>query len=158
MSRASGLLAGLNHVAIVTADLDRFIAFYARTFGLEVVFKESTLGMRHAILRVSADSWLHPVEILGNPHAAATPKMFDRGHIDHLSLAAASAAAFERVRCDLMACSASSGVVQDLGAYHALWFEDPDGMQGELTLIVDPNLRDIHAPRPLGATSSAPIP
>lgn len=30
-----------------------------------------------------------------------------------------------------------------------VWFEDPDGMRGELTLIVDPALASIHAPRPL---------
>lgn len=143
------LIAGLNHVAIVTADLDRFIGFYTRTFGLDVVFKQSLPGLRHAILRVSGDSWLHPAEIPNNPHACATTRMFDRGHLDHLSFTAASPSAFERMRRDLVACGASSGAIQNLGAFHALWFEDPDGMQGELTLIVDPHLRGIHEPRPM---------
>jgi hypothetical protein len=43
---------------------------------------------------------------------------------------------------------ACDGTVEDLGGFRTLWFEDPDGMQ-ELTLIIDPDLRDIHAPRPL---------
>jgi hypothetical protein len=50
---------------------------------------------------------------------------------------------------------ASSGLVEDLGAMHALWFKDPDGMSGEVSLIVDPELRSFHAPRPLAGTSSA---
>jgi hypothetical protein len=36
---------------------------------------------------------------------------------------------------------------------HALWFTDPDGMKGELCLIVDPELRTFHAPRPLEGAS-----
>ena len=48
-----------------------------------------------------------------------------------------------------MQAGASNGTIEDLGAFHALWFTDPDGMRGELTLIVDPALRGIHAPRPL---------
>jgi catechol 2,3-dioxygenase-like lactoylglutathione lyase family enzyme len=32
------LLQGFNHVATVTADLDRLIAFYEEAFDVEVVF------------------------------------------------------------------------------------------------------------------------
>jgi hypothetical protein len=46
---------------------------------------------------------------------------------------------------------ASNGAVEDLGAFHTIWFEDPDGMRGEITLIVHPNLHGIHEPRPLPA-------
>jgi hypothetical protein len=34
---------------------------------------------------------------------------------------------------------------------HALWFKDPDGMRGEVSLIVDAELRGFHAPVPLAA-------
>ena len=60
------VVSGLNHVAIMTKDLERFIAFYTNAFGLEVVFKESVPGMKHAVLRIGADSWLHPVEAPGS--------------------------------------------------------------------------------------------
>jgi hypothetical protein len=30
-----------------------------------------------------------------------------------------------------------------------LWFVDPDGMRGEVALIVDPSLSKIHEPRPI---------
>jgi catechol 2,3-dioxygenase-like lactoylglutathione lyase family enzyme len=143
------LLNGVNHVAVLTADLDRFIEFYTRVFDLEVAFSEDTPSVRHAILRTGADSWLHPAELPGNAHANGSGAMFSRGHIDHLALTAASLEAFTEIRRRLIACGASAGVVEDLGAFHALWFEDPDGMHAELTVIVDPTLAAVHAPRPI---------
>ena len=41
------------------------------------------------------------------------------------------------------------GSVDDLGAFHSMWFTDPDGMQIELVVIVDDTLAGIHEPRPL---------
>jgi catechol 2,3-dioxygenase-like lactoylglutathione lyase family enzyme len=143
----SRLLAGLNHVAIVTNNLDRFIEFYVRMFDIEVVFSETTPAFRHAILRIGADSWLHPAELRANPHATALPTMFGRGHLDHIALVARSLESFEQIRMRLVEARASDGTVDDLGAFHALWFEDPDGMRGEITVITDPQLRGIHEPR-----------
>lgn len=142
------LLSGLNHAAILTVNLDRFIDFYASVFEAEVVFKD--LGaVRHAILRVGPTSWLHPVEAPNSPHATAIPRTLERGHLDHIALTAASTPAFEILRDRLVERGASNGVVDDLGAFHTVWFEDPDGMRGELTLVVDSSLEGIHEPRPL---------
>src|SRR5687768_2454485 len=137
------LLKGINHIAVLTADLERFIEFYRSVFGLEVIFSESTATFRHAILRTGPDSWLHPAEIANNSYATAVPAMFARGHLDHLALTAASQEAFEEVRARLIARAASIGTVEDLGPFHALWFEDPDGMRAELTVIVNPALSGI---------------
>jgi catechol 2,3-dioxygenase-like lactoylglutathione lyase family enzyme len=148
-------LTGLNHVAVITADLDRFVAFYARVFEMEEVFREDIPGLRHAILRIAdGSSWLHPAEIPGNEHAAAIPQMFCRGHLDHVALMARSSQSFEELRARLVEAGASDGNVEDLGAFHSLWFQDPDGMRGELTLLVNRNLEGIHAPRPLIASAT----
>jgi catechol 2,3-dioxygenase-like lactoylglutathione lyase family enzyme len=143
------LLAGVNHVAVLTTDLDRFVDFYTGVFDLDVVFAETTPAFRHAILRTGAYSWLHAAEMAGNPHGAALPAMFDRGHLDHLAVAAASEEAFETLRARLVERGAAGDEVEDLGPFHSLWFEDPDGMRVELTVIVDPALDGIHEPRPL---------
>jgi catechol 2,3-dioxygenase-like lactoylglutathione lyase family enzyme len=143
------LLTGVNHVAVLTDDLDRFVDFYTSVFETEVVFAETTPAFRHAIIRTGPDSWLHPAELSGNPHGAGVPAMFDRGHLDHMALTAASAEAFEALRSRLVERGACDGAVDDLGAFHALWFEDPDGMRVELTVIVDPDLEGIHEPRRL---------
>jgi catechol 2,3-dioxygenase-like lactoylglutathione lyase family enzyme len=143
------LLAGVNHVAVLTEDLDRFVEFYTGVFELDVVFEEATPAFRHAILRTGPTSWLHPAELAENPHGAGLPAMFDRGHLDHLALTADSAEAFDTLRARLVERGACDGGVEDLGAFHALWFTDPDGMRVELTVIVDAALNGIHEPRPL---------
>ena len=143
-------LTGLNHVAIITADLDRFVAFYTQMFDMKEVFREEVPGLRHAILQIAGgSSWLHPAEIPGNEHGAAVPTMFRRGHLDHVALTARSSGSFEQLRNRLVEAGASDGTVEDMGAFHALWFQDPDGMRGELTLLVDRSLEGIHAPTPL---------
>jgi catechol 2,3-dioxygenase-like lactoylglutathione lyase family enzyme len=143
------LVSGLNHVAVLTADLDRFIQFYTRVFGLEVIFSERTPGLSHAILKISATSWLHPAELPASPYADGLATMFQRGHLDHLSLTAASADGFEQLRLRLLEAKASDGRIDDLGAFRTIWFVDPDGMRGEVALIVDPAFRSIHEPRPI---------
>ena len=143
------LLAGVNHIAVMTADLDRFVDFYTEMFDLDVVFREDTPAFRHAIVRTGTTSWLHPVEMTGNAHGAASPTMFERGHLDHLALTAASPATFEAIRERLVARGSTDGTVEDLGAFRSVWFDDPDGMRVEVVVIVDDELRGIHEPRPL---------
>jgi catechol 2,3-dioxygenase-like lactoylglutathione lyase family enzyme len=58
------LLAGLNHVAVVTADLDRFVDFYTRVFDMDEVFRESGVGLRHAILRIADGSGRIPLAVV----------------------------------------------------------------------------------------------
>jgi catechol 2,3-dioxygenase-like lactoylglutathione lyase family enzyme len=147
-------ITGIGHVAVLTEDLDRFVEFYTSVFDAEVVFTETTPAFRHAILRTGAHSWLHPAQVIGNGQGRASAAMFERGHLDHVALAAASTAAFEILRARLVARGACTGAVEDLGAFHSLWFEDPDGMRIELTVITDPALAGIHEPRPLAAAES----
>ena len=144
------MIDGVNHIAVMTDDLDRFVEFYADVFDLELVFTEDTPAFRHAILRTGPNSWIHPAEVLdANPHNAASSAMFDRGHLDHLALTASDAESFAVARKRLVARGASDGSIDDLGAFHSTWFTDPDGMQVELVLIVDDALADIHSPQPL---------
>jgi catechol 2,3-dioxygenase-like lactoylglutathione lyase family enzyme len=140
------LVNGINHVAVLTANLDRFLEFYRQVFDMPLLFQEATPAFRHAIVRSGPSSWLHPAEVFGSAHGAALPSMFERGHLDHIALGAASPEAFALCRLRLLERGATKGVVEDLGAFHALWFEDPDGMRGELSLIVDAELREFHAP------------
>jgi catechol 2,3-dioxygenase-like lactoylglutathione lyase family enzyme len=143
------LLAGVNHVAVLTADLDRFVEFYTGVFDLDVVFEEATPAFRHAIIRTGRTSWLHPAEVEGNEHGHASPAMFQRGHLDHLALTAASPTAFQAIRQRLIERGATDGSIDDLGSFHSIWFNDPDGMRGEVVVIVDHQLQGVHEPRPL---------
>ena len=143
------LLAGINHVAVMTDDLDRFVDFYTSVFDLDVLFEETNPAFRHAILRTGPNSWLHPAEVPDNPHGHGLPEFFGRGHLDHVALVATSKESFDELRRRLVQREACDGRVDDLGAFHSLGFDDPDGQRVELTLIVDDRLDHFHEPRPL---------
>ena len=76
------LTNGINHVAVITSDLDRFLAFYSEVFEMPVLFRETTPAFRHAILRSGASSWLHP-RCSGQCARRGLPTV-PRGHLDHL--------------------------------------------------------------------------
>jgi len=147
------LTTGINHVAVVTADVDRFCAFYTEVFGATVVFEETTPAFRHAILSVGGDGVLHPVEVAGNPHGTASPAMLDRGHLDHFALNVPSREAFEELRCRVLARGATDGVVTDLGPKLSFWFTDPDSTHVEVDWVRDPSLAGFHAPVPADAAA-----
>ncbi|MGH8918648.1 MAG: VOC family protein [Actinomycetes bacterium] len=144
------LVSGINHVAIMTEDVDRFVAFYTEVFGAEVVLEETTPQFRHAILAVGGVSVLHPLQTPQAPHGRGLPGMTDRGHLDHLAIDVPSREAFDEVRRRLVDRGASDGEVTDLGPKLSIWFVDPDGMHIEVDWVWDPSLQGFHAPVPVG--------
>jgi catechol 2,3-dioxygenase-like lactoylglutathione lyase family enzyme len=142
------LLTGINHAAVLTADLDRFVAFYTEVFDAEVIFEEDTPDLTHAMLRVG-EGVLHAVARPGSAHALGVPAMLDRGHLDHLGLTVADEVAFDEVRERLCRHGATDGTVFDLGPQVSIWFTDPDGMAGEVCWNRDPSLAGFHAPTPI---------
>jgi len=131
------LTTGFNHVALLTADIDRFVQFYVDVFDAEVRHDLGEGGMRHVVLDLGAGSCLHPFQIEGNPHGQASSVMFDRGHVDHLALNVADDATFEKLRHRLVDAGASDGMITDFGVVRTVWFEDPDGMGSEIALWQD---------------------
>ena len=127
------LLDGFNHVAILTGDTDRFLAFYQEVFGATV---DGDLrpadGMRLTMVKVGPNSEFNVFELDGNEEAAKQTPMFGRGRIDHLALQAASLEAFEEIRSRLMTRGASDGFVTDFGPIFSLFFTDPDGLEAEV--------------------------
>ena len=143
------LTTGINHVAVVTGDLDRFIDFYTAVLDAEVVFNETSPGIgRHAMLRVGADSVLHPVEVRDSPHARGLPAMLSRGHVDHYGITVASFEALKEIQRRLLERGATDGHITDFGPMQSVWFEDPDGMGSEVCFLSDPLMRNIHEPEP----------
>lgn len=143
------LTTGINHVAIMTQDLDRFTAFYTDVLGAAVVFQETTPQFRHAILSVGGVSVLHPVQPTDNPYGPGSDAMFHRGHLDHLAVDAPSREAFDELRARLVVRGSTDGAVTDLGPKLSFWFVDPDGMHIEVDWVRDPSLHGFHAPRPV---------
>ena len=138
---AAMLLDGFNHVALLTADTDRLIAFYTEMFGAEVDGEiRPDDGMRLTILKIGATAELNVFEIDGNGEAARQTPMFGRGRLDHLALQAASIEAFDEIRDRLMKQGASDGFVTDFGPVLSLFFQDPDGLEAEVC-VANPDAR-----------------
>jgi catechol 2,3-dioxygenase-like lactoylglutathione lyase family enzyme len=127
------LLDGINHVAVLTADTDRFVAFYREMFDATVDgTMEDGDGFNLTFVSVGSYSELNVFEIAGNREAAKQIPMFERGRLDHMGLQAASLEAFETIRDRLVAAGASDGFVTDFGPVLSLFFRDPDGLEGEV--------------------------
>ncbi len=126
------LLAGVGHVALATADLERLAAFHADVFGARV----SSRGPGHAFIDVGGGVGLHAFE---RPELAAGAPGVDaaawrHGPIDHFTLEAASVEAFAEARERLLARGCTTGEVVDFGALVSLFLTDPDGLLVELSL------------------------
>ena len=137
------LLKGLNHVAVITNDASRLVAFYEEVFEAEVLRDGSEFpegkGPRLTIIKIGDWSELNVFQIGGNTQADRQTPMFERGRLDHLALQAASIDSFEAIRERLMARGAADDFVTDFGPMLSLFFRDPDGLECEVC-VENPDL------------------
>jgi hypothetical protein len=145
---APPLLSGFNHVAVLTADLDRLAAFYISVFDAKMLDAPAPPGTRVAFLRITATTAIDLIEVPDSPHTAGSTRMLERGHIDHLALEAPTAAALEELRRRLVERGASDGAVTDYGPILTVKFVDPDGMASEVVWVRDSSFSGAHPPRP----------
>ena len=122
------LLSGLHHIATLTADMDRLIAFYARIFDAGVVADITEEGLRHAFIELCPTTLLHPFQIPGVAVPQGDLPLFDRGRIDHIALQVPSLEAFREVHGRAVAAGVLAGEVLDFGPILHLVVSDPDGL------------------------------
>jgi catechol 2,3-dioxygenase-like lactoylglutathione lyase family enzyme len=126
-------LDGFNHVAILTADTERFVEFYRGVFGAEVSGEMDMDGQGLlTFVRIGAEAEINLFEVRGNNEAQRQTPMFGRGRIDHLGLQAASLNAFDEIRRALIERGAADEFVTDFGPVLSVFFRDPDGLEGEV--------------------------
>jgi catechol 2,3-dioxygenase-like lactoylglutathione lyase family enzyme len=127
------LLDGINHVAVLTADTQRFVDFYGEIFDAKVDGEmRDQDGFLLTFVSVGPHSELNVFQIDGNDEASKQVPMFGRGRLDHMGLQASSLEAFETIRDRLMAAGATDGFVTDFGRVLSVFFRDPDGLEGEI--------------------------
>ncbi len=136
------LLNGFHHVATITNDIDRLVAFYTEMFDAEVVrdgdeFPDGT-GPRLTVIHIGELAELNVFSIEGNTEADRQGPMFGRGRLDHIGLRTGSIDDFEIIRARLMAAGACDDFVTDFGSVLSLFFRDPDGLEGEV-LVANPD-------------------
>lgn len=103
------MLAGFDHVAVLTADIDRFVAFYAEVFGAEVEGDIAEDGLEMRVLRIGPTSEIHVFQIDGNRESERQTPTFGRGRLDHFGLRAASIEQFEVCATSSFVASAPTG-------------------------------------------------
>jgi catechol 2,3-dioxygenase-like lactoylglutathione lyase family enzyme len=142
------LTDGINHVAVLTADMERLIEFYRAMFDAEVAHEEhGEDGVRFCIVDVGHLAELNVFQIDGNTEAAKQTPMFGRGRLDHLALRAPDLASFEEIRRRLRAAGAADGFVTDFGPVLSLFFRDPDGLEAEVVVANPDAVRGVfHGP------------
>ena len=132
------VLCGLNHIGVVTDDLDRFLAFYQTTFDAPVVRETSDDGVRNALIDVGG-GFLHVFLVAGDnmPHPDWPGSR--SGRLNHFALSVPTRDAFLEIRRRLMDAGQSEGVVRNFGAVWSLKYRDPDGFESELIWTVNPH-------------------
>ncbi len=130
------LLDGINHVAVITDDVDRFVDFYTGVFDATVShrvdFPDGSLTFVDIGPRTELNVFHRPDLASSLPRGS----MFTHGPIDHMGLQAANQEAFDEIRRRLMARGATDGFVTDFGVSLSIFFVDPDGLEGEVLLFL----------------------
>lgn len=125
------LVNGIHHLTFITADLDRLIAFYERVFDATVTLDLSEGPIRHAFIKVSPITVLHPFQIQDVMPPGSLP-IFERGRLDHFALNATSEEAFRELRRRIIAEGRDDGVVINMGLLLLFNFTDPDDGEQEV--------------------------
>lgn len=125
---------GFNHVATLTKDLDRLVAFYQDVFDATITFEmqQQPDHPRMTIIDLGGGAALNIFEVPQDEIIGDKTRQGHRGAIDHYGVAVDSRATLETVRDRLVAAGADIGEIQRLGSDWSLFFRDPDGMELEV--------------------------
>jgi catechol 2,3-dioxygenase-like lactoylglutathione lyase family enzyme len=129
------LLNGINHIALISKDIERVTAFYRDVFDAEVGPTKphgDDGGETMTRIRIGPRTELNVFTIEGNDQPDHQTPMWGRGRLDHFGLQASSAEDFERIRQRLIEHGASDGQVNDFGSMRSIFFRDPDGLEAEV--------------------------
>lgn len=142
----------------MTRSIERLAEFYADVFGARAPYERSASDRERGLgfIAVGDATVLHvferPEGALGGVEEQSAGEPLGRGRIDHFSLEAADLAAFTQIRERLLSRGATDGTVTDFGPLVSVFFVDPDGFQGELSLTKPADWKapfDTEPPSPL---------
>lgn len=134
-------LNGVSHIALLTADMDRFIRFYQEAFDAQVRHDNprhgGNEGERMVVMSLGGPSEFNVFQVPGSTQAGVQTPMFGRGRLDHFGLNASNRESFEHIRQRLVALGASDGTITDFGSKLSVFFRDPDGLEAEVLVSKD---------------------
>ena len=138
---------GINHLALVTTDMDTTTRFYHGVLGARLVATIGTPGFRHYFFEVGEGNTVaffeyHDADIEGFAKPAGVPDP-RAVQFDHLSLNVADEHALESLRSRLKSFGCEVTDVVDHGVMRSIYFTDPNGIALEASWwVTDATGRD----------------
>jgi catechol 2,3-dioxygenase-like lactoylglutathione lyase family enzyme len=123
---------GINHLALVTDDMDATVRFYDGVLGARLVATIGTPGFRHYFFEFGAENTVAFFEYHGGSHvgyslAAGVPDP-RKVQFDHLSFNLPDEEALQALRGRLKAAGCEVTDVVDHGFIRSIYFTDPNGI------------------------------
>ncbi len=138
---------GINHLALVTTDMDATVRFYHGVLGARLVAHLAAPGFRHYFFQLGDEETIaffeyadQPLDTFAKPAGIPDPRAIQ---FDHLSLNLADEQALEDLRIRLEKHGAEATEVVDHGFMRSVYFTDPNGIALEASWwVTDPTGRD----------------
>ena len=121
---------GVNHLALVTPDMDATVRFYAGVLGMPLVTTLMAGPMRHYFFEIAPQNTVAFFEIVGAEtfrKGAGSPAPVPV-QLDHISFNVADEAALEALRMRILAAGSEVTGVVDHGVMRSIYFTDPNGI------------------------------
>ena len=169
---------GINHLALVTTDMDATVRFYHGVLGARLVAHLAAPSFRHYFFEFGPESTVaffeyadQPLEPFAKPAGVPDPRAIQ---FDHLSFNLPDEEALHQLRSRLKEAGSEVTDVVDHGFVRSIYFTDPNGIALEASWwVVDPTGRPsdyadeglfsdpdpvpaVHEIRETGTVSSAP--
>ena len=138
---------GINHLALITNDMDATVRFYHGVLGARLVATIGTPGFRHYFFEFGPEQTVAffeyrdvPIARFMKPAGVPDPRAIQ---FDHLSFNLPDEEALESLRRRLKEHGCEVTDVVDHGFIRSIYFNDPNGIALEASWwVVDPTGRD----------------
>ena len=146
MTEAAPEWQGVNHLALVTSDMDATVRFYHGTLGAQLVGTVATDAFRHYFFEFGPHCTVAffeyrdlDIEPFAKPAGVPDPRA---AQFDHVALNLPDEAALEQLQRRLKAAGCEVTDVIDHGGVRSVYFTDPNGIALEASWWVhDPTGR-----------------
>jgi catechol 2,3-dioxygenase-like lactoylglutathione lyase family enzyme len=154
---------GINHLALVTTDMDATTRFYHGVLGARLVATIGTPGFRHYFFEFGPEQTVAffeykdvDLDAFALPAGVPDPR---KVQFDHLSFNLADEEALESLRRRLKAHGCEVTDVVDHRVMHSIYFTDPNGIALEASWwVVDATARDGDYTDPALFADADPVP
>jgi catechol 2,3-dioxygenase-like lactoylglutathione lyase family enzyme len=138
---------GINHLALITTDMDATVRFWHGVLGARLVTTIGTPGFRHYFFEFGPEQTVAffeyrdaAIEPFAKPAGVPDPRAIQ---FDHLSFNLADEHALEELAARLKAHGCEVTDVVDHDVMHSIYFTDPNGIALEASWwVVDPTGRE----------------